>query len=366
MPLKIIRRPGSSVWQITGTIAGQRVRESTGISDRALAEERRSQREQELYHSAIYGRRVVVTWEDAVISYSKFTTPSPGTVKFLVRLTNHFGGMKLKDIDQEAVDRAISALCKANAKPATKSRTVVIPVTAVLNHAFRRKWCDKPTFEAIPGAWKNKRTRWLTPGEVIDFLQAADPHLRPLILFLVCTGARLGEALSLHWPEVNLAEGTALLLGVKAKHGEVRDRLLRLTPTTIAMLTSLTYAKPYGQPGEVEHRRRGGLFRKSSGAEYVVKKDNNNAQVLYAWDRAIKRAGLSEDITPHILRHTWATWHYAIYRDAMKLKEEGDWSSLLLVERYTKIAPEGIVAEARAIWGLNPGKNLANTATASS
>ncbi|WP_264787539.1 tyrosine-type recombinase/integrase [Gluconobacter roseus] len=42
------------------------------------------------------------------------------------------------------------------------------------------------------------------------------------------------------------------------------------------------------------------------------------------------------DITPHDLRHTWATWHYCLHKDLLRLKDEGDWSTINIVARYTK------------------------------
>ena len=50
---------------------------------------------------------------------------------------------------------------------------------------------------------------------------------------------------------------------------------------------------------------------------------------------------LDPQLTPHDLRHTWASWHYAVYRDLLKLNVDGGWSSVLLVERYAHLLPAG-------------------------
>jgi integrase len=49
---------------------------------------------------------------------------------------------------------------------------------------------------------------------------------------------------------------------------------------------------------------------------------------------AIRRAGLEPELTPHNLRHTWASWHYALNRNLLALKIEGGWSPIALVKRY--------------------------------
>ena len=48
---------------------------------------------------------------------------------------------------------------------------------------------------------------------------------------------------------------------------------------------------------------------------------------------------LDPELTPHDLRHTWASWHYALNRDLLALKIEGGWSSVALVERYAHLLP---------------------------
>jgi integrase len=42
---------------------------------------------------------------------------------------------------------------------------------------------------------------------------------------------------------------------------------------------------------------------------------------------------------PHGLRHTWASWQYALHHDLLRLKEEGGWEVLSMVERYAKRVP---------------------------
>jgi integrase len=51
--------------------------------------------------------------------------------------------------------------------------------------------------------------------------------------------------------------------------------------------------------------------------------------------------------TPHVLRHTWATWHYALNKDLLALKVEGGWANVAMVERYAKLMPAGYEAEIR-------------------
>ena len=76
-----------------------------------------------------------------------------------------------------------------------------------------------------------------------------------------------------------------------------------------------------------------------------IKKNDSDVvyggQIKTAWHGAIRRAGIDPVFTPHHLRHTWATWHYAVHRDPRLLQYAGGWSSLALVERYGKWTPKG-------------------------
>jgi integrase len=80
-------------------------------------------------------------------------------------------------------------------------------------------------------------------------------------------------------------------------------------------------------------------------------KDGEGGQIKRAWAGAIRRAGLNPDFTPRTCRHTWASWHYAIHRDLLRLKIEGGWSSVELVERYAHLMPASHEAAIRQFLG---------------
>lgn len=374
MPLKLSRREGTGLWQITGTVAGQRVRESSGTADRAIAEEIRAKREADLHRAAIYGPAVVKTWGEAVLRYDEVKAPAPGQAAFLARITRYFGPrLLLKDIHQDLVDKAVKALCASDAAPATKLRNVIGPIRAVLTVAAARGWCTPPTLEVPKGATGEKRTRWLRPDEFHRLHEACGSHLRPLVTFLICTGPRLGEALRLDWADVDLEHGRAVLRGVKDNASDERDRILELPPAAVVALANIAY------PGRDEEGKRtwsternGRVFRTHEGGDYPDS-DDGGGQIRTAWSTACRNAGFPGtwkgragnrwwtplDVTPHVLRHTWASWRYAYHRDLLRLKYEGDWSSVSLVERYAKLVPAGLLPGICAVWGIPvPGTPL--------
>lgn len=375
MSLRLIRRAGSGVWQITGTVAGTRVRESTRTSKRSIAEQMCSQRENELHRAAIFGGASVVTWAQAVLRYIETRQPRPGQSALLHRLTEHFGSSTLlREIDQDRVDAAVRAICSPGVSPATRLRGVISPIRAVLTVAARRGWCALPSFEVPKGASGVKRTRWLTPNEFCRLRDSAAPHLQPLIVFLVGTGARLGSALALDWPDADLTYGRALLRDTKNGN----DHTVELPPAAVAAMAAID-------------SREGRVFRTDDGAAYPSS-EGGGGQIGTAWATACRKAGFAgewhegkpgirrerrldpstnsivvrewpiarrwwtpTDVTLHVLRHTWASWRYAFHKDLLRLKAEGDWSSVSLCERYAKLVPAGMLPAIVEAWGMDSG-----------
>ena len=339
MPLKCARREGSPFWWLTGTVAGCRVRESTGTDRRELAEERRAAREAEIYRSAVHGAPAIRrTFATVAASYVEHGGPhTAATLARVQRLLLHLGAAVLADdVDQARLDKACSAILRANPSPATKLREVVTPARAVLTHGARRRMCALPLYEATRGS--PARTEWLTPAEVDALAAGAARHLQPLFVFLAGTGARLGEALSLQWADVDLEHRRAILR--ETKNGA--DRIVDLCPRVVAAL--LADARPTKQRG-APIVRAGNVFRTYAGEPYAKKVLQGGGQIKTGWAAALKRSGIARPVTPHSLRHTWASWHYASHRDPLLLRHEGGWSSVTLVERYAHLAPAGLAAE---------------------
>ncbi len=354
MPLKLVPRDGSSAWYIRGTVRGQRVFETTGTADREQAEAFRAKREAELFEQAVYGACAVVSFERAALSYLEFEERSAATLFHVGRLVRHFGKMKLAKIGQAEADDAVRRILAPDAAPASKARSIYTPLTAILTHAHKRGWCDKPCFDR-PAPPRGK-TRWITPAEAIRLVGAASPHLKPILLFIVCTGARVAEALELDWRDVDLQDAKAVLRDTK--NGS--DRPATLSIAAVTVLANL--------PG-----RDGMVFRRDDGEPYADKERLEGGQIKTAFATACRRAGLikwekveqgREDgpctfvrwvptLTPHDLRHSWATWFYALTKDFMLLKHEGGWRTIGMVERYAHLMPSDLVGEISMVWGAH-------------
>ena len=345
MSIKLFQR--GKIWYLRGTFAGSRVYETTGTADAGQAEEYREKRQAELWNRRIYGVEATATFGEATVSYIEAKNPSDAERMYIRRLVDHFGAARLQDIDQGAVDLAYKAILRVDAAPATKARGVLSPLTAILNHANRRHWCSRPHFDQqkLPKG----KTRWLSPLEYLEFESQAATHLRPLMRFLICTGARLSEALELDWPDVDLRDARVSFRETKNGH----PRHPRLPPLAIAALSSL------------EHRE-GAVFRRDDGEPYTDRGRVEGGQIKTAFNTACLRCGFGDyvpeirnpdrmrfkpDLSPHGLRHSWATWFYGATKDLMLLREEGGWSTIRMVERYAHLMRSDQVADIVDVWG---------------
>ena len=122
-------------------------------------------------------------------------------MRFILPLAEHFATTLLTRIDQAAIDDAAATLYP-DSSPATRNRQVYTPVSAILRHAGVAIVIQRPK-----GAQGTPRTAWLDPRQAFALMAASDavgPTFGALVKLLLYTGARLGEALTLRWSDVDL------------------------------------------------------------------------------------------------------------------------------------------------------------------
>lgn len=337
MPYKLYRRPNSPYLWVDVSVGKKRIRRSAETTSEKLAREKATTIEAALFRAAWHGeRRGDRPFAEAVVSYLKAEPRSENHKARIDRLLVAVGDVTLAQVDQQKAIELKEKMLRPDAAPGTYTRAIVMPLRAVLNYAHGLGWCDPPHIKAPR---ENRgRTLFFLPEEVDRLIAAAAPHLPPLLIFLVGTGARMSEAIELDWRDVDLVDARAILW--RTKPGKRRD--VQLPPRVVAALANLAH-------------REGPVFLGPHGHPYVDRERRYGGQIKTAWAGAVKRARLDPELTPHDLRHTWASWHYALNRDLLRLKEEGAWSSVTLVERYAHLLPGGNEAGIRGFLWHTPG-----------
>ena len=171
----------------------------------------------------------------------------------------------------------------------TASRTVGL-LGAIFTYAVRKRMRgDNPVHGVIRFADGMKERRlsdaeYEALGKALREAEAADfwPYAVEAVRFLALTGWRSGEALGLQWAQIDLARRTVTLTDTK-------------TGKSVRPLAN----------GACEILRRlpskdGLVFRASRG-------DGAMSGFRKIWDRMAKLGPLPGDVTPHVLRHSFAS-----------------------------------------------------------
>src|SRR5262249_34715400 len=136
------------------------------------------------------------------------------------------------------------------------------------------------------------RERWLTRSEAARLLWAArrTQHLARFILLGLYTGSRSSVILGLTWDQIDLGAGVMY----RRPAGKAEDKRKRTPPVRLGRRI-LTHLRRW--------QRLGG------GKGLLCHYNGKRVRYMHtAWPRAIDVAGLDDNVTPHTLRHTRATW----------------------------------------------------------
>ena len=215
--LKVRWRQG--VAYAVGSVAGQRVRKSLGTRDEGQAEELRAQYEATLWKRHSYGEAAVRTFEEAAVRYQE----DDGESRFLVPLIRLFRGRVLGSIAPGEV-RAAGRRLYPGRSPATWNRQVIVPVRAVVNHAYGLGWCAPLKVENFETA---KPRRIAVGRDWLDlFLAQADaddlPHVAAAVLFMWQNGPRISEVTRVMPEDFDAKARTIVLARTKEDEWEVR------------------------------------------------------------------------------------------------------------------------------------------------
>lgn len=335
------RRPKSPYWVLRGTINGKRLEVSRKWT--TAAEARRAIPDIIAEHTTDQIGEGGLTFRQALKLY-KEVKPN---ARFLEPLERFFGDALVTDINNAEMRRAANALYP-KASPATIRRQLYTPMKAILNLAAEEDLCAAPRLKSPAGG--AKRTIFFTPDQADAVITALtsdeNGYLAPMVTFMFGQGVRMGEALTLDGTDVHLEHRIAILRNTK--NGE--ERRVTLIPRVVAALSTLPTLGVAGP-----------LFRRLDGYPFRFGRDNGG-QIAKPFRRAVKAAGLDEErYTPHVCRHSWATWFYAQTRDVLRLQNEGGWKSSEW-QRYTKLGTPDLGEDARqrgwnfSLLGENRGK----------
>jgi integrase len=313
--LILIEQPGRApVYYITWYDGKQRKRCTTGHSERAPADKifarwllDRQDRQDGLAPSPRYPHEVaIVELLDAFAENRSAKIRFPERVNYaIMRLAAWWGDRRVDAVCPVSCEAYCDDRLKAGIKLATITREL-----SVLRAAL--KWGQKngrlisiPAVETPPR--QDVKDRWLTRPEAARLLRAAraEPksrlHLPLFILLALYMAARSEAILSLKWTQIDLVAGHVDFNPAdraRTKKGRANNPI----PPQLRWFL------------EKAHARATSPYVLSYQGEPIKR-------IVKGFRAACRRAGLDE-VTPHTLRHTCATWQA---QAGVPLHEIGGW-----------------------------------------
>lgn len=169
-------------------------------------------------------------------------------------------------------------------------------------------------------------------------------YLRDRAVFevLYSTGCRISEAVGLRWGDVDLDRGTAIVTGKGNK-----DRLVILGKPALAALIELR--SDLMAESAVFAAGGAAIFRSARGKVLSPRVIERRMKVYLA------ESGLSADVTPHKLRHSFATHMLDAGADLRGVQEMLGHTSLSTTQIYTHVSVERLKD---VIAGAHPRSGL--------
>lgn len=224
-------------------------------------------------------------------SYMVGERKSPNTVKeyrFLVSVFLKFVGKSLEECTTDDIENYKHHL----ASRLNYSKTSQYLAIKALRHFYKYKNIQPLINLTVPKRPK-KMPNYLSEKEASRLIESSKSNLRDnlIVTLLAHTGVRVGELCSIKISDVDMDEGVISIFSGKGD----RDRIV-VMPENCRKLISDYLRERYRIGSDVDNLlvSRNGRKLDSTTVQRIVRK-------------AAQEAGIRKKVTPHVLRHTFAT-----------------------------------------------------------
>jgi integrase len=326
-----LRKRGSTWWVDVVAPDGERVRQSSGTANKALAQEFHDRLKSELWRISHLGEKPRRIWNDAVVRWLKEHADKATAREDVTKLRwvdQYLGGKDLEQINRAVIDRVTDAKLALGHSNATVNRTLEL-LRAILRKCVNDwEWLDRaPSVRMLKEP--TRRIRFLTREEAQTLLAVLPEHLADMAAFSLATGLRASNVTGLLWSQVDLARRLAWIHPDQAK-------ARKAIPVPLNAEAGALISKQVGK-----HLTHVFSYRGRPITQVSTK----------AWYSALERAGIV-DFRWHDLRHTWASWHVQNGTPLFALQELGGWASTEMVRRYAHLAADHLAPYADRLRAL--------------
>lgn len=164
------------------------------------------------------------------------------------------------------------------------------------------------------------RRTWVEPEQLMALLDAAPKGHRAILATLAGAGLRVGELCALDWRDLDLATGT---LTVQASKTPAGRREVDLPSGLLTELWTLAATSERTGPDDPVFIGRRGNRQTSDNVGRRLKSAIKAANVEL---EKVGIAPISERVSPHSLRRTYASLRFACGDDPVYVAEQGGWA----------------------------------------
>ena len=319
------------VWYMRLYVKGRRIRRSTGVEDKRLAEElygkvRKDVRQGRYFDRDQGSKRTFKDMADRYMTeYAIKKVPKSirRDAQFLKHLLPVFEGIYLSQITSAKI--TAYKLRRRNEGVAAKT---INHELGFCKHAFNlaiREWewvKDNPFTKVSMEKLPQPRVRYLTREEFDRLYQACSDRLKPIVLIAVNTGMRQGNILSLTWKDIDLSRGE-----VNLEHTKNGERLVVPMNETVKNLLS--------ELKKVRHINSDYVFHDEGGNRLSA------TTVQHSFQRTCRKAGI-QDFRFHDLRHTFASWMIQKGVSLYEVQRLLGHKTGEMTRRYAHLAPDNL------------------------
>jgi len=232
----------------------------------------------------------------------------------------------IKKIDRQEISRYLSNLSAEGKKPSSVARTL----------ASLKGWCTwqkaagmivSDPCQSLQGPQKAKYLpQILTIAEIELLYQAGTTAKEKLIVELLYgAGLRVSELVQLSWADINLSRGSIKCFGKGSKE--------RIVPIGKQALQALEIYKAELTKGKRKKINTSSPLLTGRGSKRLTR--------LVVWQtikRLAKRAGINKKLSPHTLRHSFATHLLENGADLRSVQELLGHASITTTQLYTHLS----------------------------
>jgi integrase len=327
MPL--YRRKAEGPWWIRISVAGHKIRKSSGTTDREAAKEFERVEFERAYRERKLGDRSAIPWREAAARWlleTRKRTKSKDEY-MLAWFGGYLDNEPLSGIDRETIEDLREALLEEGSSESNVDRYMAL-LRAILRKA-RDEWRWLNNIPKVPMYGKDElEPRWLTRVEFERLKRELPPHQKLAAEFAVLTGLRMRAQLGLTWDRVDLRRRRAWV-----PSSSMKGKATFGFPLSAAAVKVLKRARAASPEGAHVFQYEGAPID-----------DCNTA----AFEKAAARAGL-EGINWHTFRHTFASWALQNGVTLHELMQLGGWKSYQMVLKYAHLAPDHLSKAAELV-----------------